>query len=64
MPGRSAAPLSGGCIRIDPAGMRCLCASPEQALHYLCIQTKAGSLEGYTMTDGLMSVDAAKPSWL
>ena len=58
-------PISkGDCIRIDPAGMRCLCASPEQALHYLCIQTKAGSLEGYTMTDGLMPADAAKPSWL
>lgn len=54
----------GDCFRIDPKGQRCLKAAADSALQYLCIQTKAGSLEHFTMTDGVMSEDMAKPSWL
>lgn len=54
----------GDCFRIDPKGQRCLKAAADSALQYLCIQTKANSLEHFTMTDGVMSEDMAKPSWL
>ncbi len=54
----------GDCFRIDPKGQRCLKAAADSVLQYLCIQTKANSLEHFTMTDGVMSEDMAKPSWL
>ena len=54
----------GDCFRIDPKGQRWLKAAADSALQYLCIQTKAGSLEHFTMTDAVVSEDMAKPSWL
>lgn len=54
----------GDCLRVDPKAQRCLKAADDSALRYLCIQTRANSLEGFTMTDGVISEEFAKPSWL
>jgi len=52
----------GSVLRLAPAAARCVTAAKDSALSFVCIQTKAGSLEGFTESDGL-PVDA-KPSWL
>ena len=58
-------PLAAGdCFRIAPAGARCIRAAKDSALHFLCVQTRAGSLEGYTMSDGVIDEKGDKPSWL
>ena len=58
-------PLAAGdCFRIAPAGARCIRAAEDSALHFLCVQTRAGSLEGYTMSDGVIDEKGDKPSWL
>ena len=54
----------GDCLRVDPKGERCLKAADDSALRYLCIQSGAGSLQGYTMSDGIISEEFKKPSWL
>lgn len=54
----------GDCLRVDPKGERCLRAADDSALRYLCIQSRAGSLQGYTMSDGIISEEFKKPSWL
>ncbi len=54
----------GDCLRVDPQGERCLKAADDSALRYLCIQSRAGSLQGYTMSDGIFSEEFKKPSWL
>ncbi len=54
----------GDCLRVDPKGERCLKAADDSALCYLCIQSRAGSLQGYTMSDGIISEEFKKPSWL
>lgn len=54
----------GDCLRADPKGERCLKAADDSALRYLCIQSRAGSLQGYTMSDGILSEEFKKPSWL
>ena len=54
----------GDCLRVDPKAQRCLKAADDSALRYLCMQTRANSLEGFTMTDGVVSDEFAKPSWL
>ena len=54
----------GDCLRVDPRGERCLKAADDSALRYLCIQNRAGSLQGYTMSDGIISEEFKKPSWL
>lgn len=54
----------GDCLRVDPKGVRCLKAADDSALRYLCIQSRAGSLQGYTMSDGIISEEFKKPSWL
>lgn len=54
----------GDCFHIAPAGARCISAAEGSDLHFLCIQTKAGSLEGYTMNDGIIEESGTKPSWL
>ena len=45
----------GDWLRISPAGKRQFFAAEEEALTYVCIQVKAGSLEEYTMTDGVVA---------
>lgn len=52
----------GDAVRIDPDGKRCFRAG-KNGIKMICIQTKRGSLEQYTMTDGVI-VDDVKPSWL
>lgn len=54
----------GDCLRVDPKGERCLKAADDSALRYLCIQSRAGSLQGYTMSDGIILEEFKKPSWL
>jgi mannose-6-phosphate isomerase-like protein (cupin superfamily) len=55
---------AGDCFRIDPAGQRCISAAADSSLRFICMQVKAGSLENFTMTDGVMSENFAKPTWL
>lgn len=43
---------AGDCVRVDPACERCIKAGNE-GLSFYCIQTKAGSLEHFTATDGV-----------
>ena len=45
---------AGDWLRIAPAGKRQFFASDDKALTYICIQVKADSLEGYTMTDAIV----------
>lgn len=52
----------GDAVRIDPDGKRCFKAG-KNGIKMICIQIKRGSLEQYTMTDGVI-VDDVKPSWL
>lgn len=60
--GEEFAVAEGDVLRLDPAAARCVRADAQSPLRYLCIQTNAGSLTGFTETDGV-PVDA-KPSWL
>ena len=52
----------GDAVRIDPDGKRCFKAG-KNGIKMICVQTKRGSLEQYTMSDGVI-VDDVKPSWL
>ena len=45
----------GDCFRIDPQGERCLRAADDSAMRFICIQAKAGSLEGFTMSDAVVT---------
>ncbi len=42
---------AGDWLRISPAGARRFFAADDSAVKYVCIQVKAGSLEGYTADD-------------
>lgn len=54
---------AGDCVRVDPAAKRAIRAAADSDLRFLCIQTKKGSLEHFTMTDGVPCNDAKAP-WL
>ena len=45
---------SGSVIRVAPEVSRCTRCTGNEPLVYICIQGKAGSLEQYTMTDGVV----------
>lgn len=45
---------SGSILRIAPQVSRCNKCTGQEPLVYICIQAKAGSLEQYTMTDGII----------
>ena len=45
---------AGDWLRIAPDGKRQISAASDSPIGFLCIQVKAGSLEGYTMTDGVV----------
>lgn len=45
---------TGDWVRISPNGKRQFFSASDSAICYACIQVKAGSLEGYTMTDGII----------
>ena len=48
-------PLTAGdWLRITPAAKRQFFAAKDSAIKYVCIQVKANSLEGYTMTDAIV----------
>ncbi|WP_418765084.1 cupin domain-containing protein [Mailhella sp.] len=53
---------TGDCFRVDPAAERCISAAANSPLRFLCVQVKAGSLDGFTMNDATLSDN--KPSWL
>ena len=50
---------AGDSFRIDPAGKRANRAAADSSLKYICIQTKAHSLGGFTMTDAKLVDDKA-----
>ena len=52
--GQVAAVGSGSLVRIAPAVSRCVRCTSAEPLVYICIQAKEGSLEQYTMTDGVV----------
>lgn len=45
---------AGDWLRISPSAKRQFFASKNSGLKYICIQVKADSLEGYTMTDAIV----------
>lgn len=53
---------AGDWFRISPEGCRAIRAAADEGIRFICIQTKAGSLEGFTMADGVMCED--KAPWL
>ncbi len=53
---------AGDCFRIDPEAERCISAAADSPIRFICVQVKAGSLEGFTMSDATLS--DKKPSWL
>ena len=44
---------TGDWLKINPAGKRQIFAG-DKGISYVCIQVKAGSLEGYTADDGVV----------
>lgn len=45
---------AGDWLRVAPQAKRRLSADADSVLVYICIQVKAGSLDGYTMTDAVI----------
>lgn len=45
---------AGDWLRIAPSAKRQFFAADKTAIKYICIQVKANSLEGYTMTDAIV----------
>lgn len=52
--GEEVALNKGDWLRISPQAKRQFFAAPDAAIEYVCIQVKANSLEGYTMTDAIV----------
>ena len=52
--GESVALKAGDWVRIAPAAKRQFFAAADKGIKYICIQVKAGSLEGYTMGDAVV----------
>lgn len=46
---------AGDWLRVSPSANRQFFASENSAFQYVCIQVKENSLEGYTMTDAVVS---------
>lgn len=42
----------GSVIRVAPKGVRSLCNTSNEEMVYICVQSKAGSLEEYSTVDG------------
>ena len=45
---------AGDWLRVSPSAKRQFFAAKDKELKYICIQVKADSLEGYTMTDAIL----------
>ena len=52
--GEEVALKAGDWVRVSPAAKRQFFASQNAGIKYVCIQVKANSLEGYTMTDAVV----------
>ena len=52
--GEKVAFTAGDWLRVSPATKRQFFASEKEGIKYVCIQVKANSLEGYTMTDAVL----------
>ena len=52
--GEEVALKSGSVLRVSPRVRRCLRCTGSEVMVYLCVQAREGSLEGYTMTDGVI----------
>ena len=52
--GEKIALTAGDWLRISPAAKRQFFAAQDTGIKYVCIQVKANSLEGYTMTDAVL----------
>lgn len=52
--GETVALQAGDWLRIAPEVKRQITAAANSPLSFVCIQVKAGSLEGYTMTDAVV----------
>ena len=52
--GEKVALKAGDWLRVSPAAKRQFFAAADKAIKYICIQVKADSLEGYTMTDAVV----------
>ena len=50
---------AGDWFRIDPEGRRAIRAAADSSLTTICIQTRKGSLQGFTMTDGVVLEEKA-----
>ncbi len=44
----------GDWLRVDPEAARQFGAADDSSVSYICIQTKAGSLEGFTQSDAII----------
>lgn len=51
----------GSCVRVGTACARAIRAAADSPLVYACVQSAAGSLQGYTATDGVILDE--KPNW-
>lgn len=51
----------GTVIRVEPAGVRAWRNNSSEDMYYIVVQAKAGSLGGYTATDGIAAKE--KVSW-
>ena len=51
----------GSVVRVAPAGVRGMTNMSDEQMIYIVVQSKEGSLEQYTMTDGLIL--EATPLW-
>ncbi len=60
--GKEIAIAKGDAFRVDPKGERCIKASEDSSINFMCIQVKADSLDGFTLDDGIIT--QTKPSWL
>ena len=45
---------AGDWLRVAPEVKRRISAAPDSPITFVCIQVKAGSLEGFTMTDAIL----------
>lgn len=49
----------GDAFRIDPAGKRAITAASASPISFICIQTRAGSLQKFTADDAFMEKEKA-----
>lgn len=52
--GESVSLKAGDWLRLSPSAKRQFFAVADKSIKYICIQVKANSLEGYTMSDAIV----------